>query len=76
LVGTRNRQFAHGIIPTAVDRGRNPAEAEPTAEAVAGTPQDAKREGLRVGRIEGKHYLEQRLEVLGTTVHGKGPDIL
>ncbi len=39
-------------------------------------PQDAKREGLRVGRIEGNHELEKRLEVLGAAVHGKGPDVL
>lgn len=65
LVRTRNRQCGGGIIPT-----------KPTAEAPADTEQHASREGIRAGPIEGSHYLEQRLEVVGATVHWKGPDIL
>ena len=52
------------------------AEAKPTAEAIAETPQDAGREGLSVGWIERNQIFEQRLEVLGASVHGKSPDIL
>ena len=76
LVRTRNCQLAGATIPTAVDRGRNAAEAKPTAEAIAETPQDAGREGLSVGWIERNQIFEQRLEVLGASVHGKSPDIL
>jgi len=65
FVRTRNWQFAYDIIPT-----------EPTAEALADTPKDASREGLPAGRIDGSsQYLEQPLEVLGDTVHGKCRDI-
>ena len=63
-------------IRIAVDRGRDPAEVKPTAEAIANIPQDASREGFRVGRVGGNRHLEQRLEVLGATVHGECPDIL
>src|SRR4029077_1023028 len=75
FVLARNRQLACPIVATAVDRGRNPAETEPTAEAIADTPQGTSREGLPLGRIERGCYLEQRLEVLGAAVHGKSPDI-
>src|SRR4051812_3204801 len=73
FVGTRYREFSRGIR-SAVDGNRDPAEAEPTAEAIAGAPQYARRKRRRARKIEGQYDLEQRLKVGGVTVGREGPD--
>ena len=61
----RDREFSCGIVP-----------AEPAAEAVANREEQAGCHGLSVGRVERRHDLKQRSEVLGTAFRWKRPDIL
>ena len=75
LVRTRYRQSSCGIR-RAVGRRRDPAEVEPTAEAIAGAPQDTRRQRRRARKVEGHHDVEQGGEVAGATVGRKGPDVL
>src|SRR2546425_9047982 len=60
-----DREFSCGIIP-----------AEPAAKVVANREEQAGCRGLSVGRVEGRHDLQQRFEVLGIALRWKRPDIL